>query len=842
MVVGSMPGANDPDKELKACLEKFPYPKWVRANILITQTDAPPAKPTYLNFKKLGETMKIWCMNMEAKHVLKMVAIFRTFNQDPVPYLDWEHLLTCMRRLITLDKLQILKDLVSLFKTNAQNPRQLAPGARWTLLSFAAFLGRAEIVDYLTGREGCFPAKIIDEVDEQGCTALVWAAASGSVASVSTLIDRNADMNTVWSTKETPLMIATYKGHAPVVRLLIDREADVNMMDENKDRHGTGWGPIQKACWWGHDNVLGELLLEYKHNPALDKTLRASAMLQGHENIAELLDHKRGPRSFPRVMVQLVLNSDIKANSVANINVLRTEVRTALCAALKTHGVEYSHVAVPHIEWPDEGSKVKIAHCEIRIRYSTVVAVWQEVKLKIEDDKSPIRKAAKLAVDAAQSKCTIEYPVRRMSETMSVVITEAIKKWQDLNPVIRGKKDPLAALDLKTAPSEFVQAAEALVQDMVLRYYEVTKHLSNDTAGMAKLKELPSKGRFFVELPAVIENLDEAGEPQEDPEDGINYVEEEEKAPQMMSQLMPFAEAREKVAAYDVRVEDVFEHFQTQDVQKRFEKIFEKIKEQRKQEEMHKDADAPTSTLLAPTYAGPKETKPVKEEVDDEETEQAGSTNNTVAQVKKGSILAQKKLKGILVPGKDLNESQKEWVAADLKDIVAVPHGDPQREIADVGLVLGGKCIDPGIKEKNVIDLKAKTRNPEEPNYLQIEDISRLGARFSNADALLECVERLMNIPTKQGQVCWIHNRFHTPSVLGYQEINVGIEVTLPGNKSFFCEVQLTLDAMHEAKKKSEPELYEKLNSRLEELLIPAEMHASLVRKLMQEFEILEQD
>lgn len=358
-------------------------------------------------------------------------------------------------------------------------------------------------------------------------------------------------------------------------------------------------------------------------------------------------------------------------------------------------------------------------------------------------------------------------------------------------------------------------------------------------------------------MPAVIEKPEEENLDIEDPEDGINYVEEEEKAPQMMSQLMPFEEAREKVAAYYVRVEDVFEHFQTQDVQKRFEKIFEKIIKQRKQKENRTKlkerirltepqalghfqlTPLPEETLLAPTYAGPKETKPVKEEVDDAETEQAGSTNNTLAQVKKGAMLAQKKLKGILVPGKDVGS---EWVAADLKDIVAVPHGDPQREIADVGLVLGGKCIDPGIKEKNVIDLKAKTRNPEEPNYLGIEDISRLGARFSNADALLECVERLMDIPTKQGQVCWIHNRFHTPGVLGYQEINVGIEVTLPGNKSFFCEVQLTLDAMHEAKKKSEPDLYEKMNSRLEELHIPAEMHASLVRKLMQEFEIVEQE
>lgn len=292
----------------------------------------------------------------------------------------------------------------------------------------------------------------------------------------------------------------------------------------------------------------------------------------------------------------------------------------------------------------------------------------------------------------------------------------------------------------------------------------------------------------------------------------------------MLSQLLPLEEARAKNL-----MKDVVEHYQTTDAQKRYVVQFEKMKALRKGDAVHvKDIDAPTATLLAPTYAGP-EKKPVKEEVDDSLPQETTSTNNTIAAVRKGATLAQKKLKTVLVPG-------SEWAAANLNDTNAVPHGDSQREIYDQGLVLGGRCVDPGIKEKSSIDKKAKAYNPEDPNYLGITDVCRLGITFSTVDALLACVEALRT----KAEVCWIDNKFHTPSMLGYQEINMGINSKLPGEKSFFCEVSLSLDQIHDAKTKNMKSLYEKMYSCLAELHIPAEMHDSFVRTMMIEFEHVE--
>jgi len=76
--------------------------------------------------------------------------------------------------------------------------------------------------------------------------------------------------------------------------------------------------------------------------------------------------------------------------------------------------------------------------------------------------------------------------------------------------------------------------------------------------------------------------------------------------------------------------------------------------------------------------------------------------------------------------------------------------------------------------------------------------------------------------------------------VLGYQDINIGIRITLPGEKSFFCEVLLSLDKMYGAKADVEPSLYKKMRSCLADLHIPETMHNALVRSINLEFEHVE--
>ena len=73
--------------------------------------------------------------------------------------------------------------------------------------------------------------------------------------------------------------------------------------------------------------------------------MRAAAQLQGHTHIVELLDNKRGPRSFPRVCLKLFLG--VAGGNEAD---LRREVRTVVSNSLRRHHVQYGDVAVPEIE------------------------------------------------------------------------------------------------------------------------------------------------------------------------------------------------------------------------------------------------------------------------------------------------------------------------------------------------------------------------------------------------------------------------------------------------------------------------------------------------------------
>jgi len=358
------------------------------------------------------------------------------------------------------------------------------------------------------------------------------------------------------------------------------------------------------------------------------------------------------------------------------------------------------------------------------------------------------------------------------------------------------------------------------VQESLHLYESVTKHLEeSEPQALTKLRDVVSKGRFFIEAPYVKENdEDEEKEEEEDPEDNIyfNEDEKEDDIRQMLSTLVPFEEAKNKGL-----VEDVCEHFQTTDVQKRYEAQFKLLKEKRKKAKVLKDVDAPAAELLAPTFK-PPEKKKVEKVEEEEKGKDIKAMQNTLPSVRKSAMLAQKKLKALIAP-------KTEWANAVLNDPNSVPHGDEKRSIHDQGLVAGGHCTDPGIKGAARIEEKAKARNREEPNYMQIIDICRLGINFTTVDALLACLQALV----AKADVCWLDNKFRTPSALGYQDINMGIRVTLPGEKSHICEVQLSLDVMFEAKMSFGHELYEKMRSSLADLHIPAHLQDPLLRTII---------
>lgn len=90
-------------------------------------------------------------------------------------------------------------------------------------------------------------------VDPKGLPGLYLALRDGSLKAAQALIDwpkTNVEVRTLQD--ESPLMMASLKGHLDIARKLIARDADVNK---------TGWTPLHYAATGGHLAVM-ELLLE----------------------------------------------------------------------------------------------------------------------------------------------------------------------------------------------------------------------------------------------------------------------------------------------------------------------------------------------------------------------------------------------------------------------------------------------------------------------------------------------------------------------------------------------------------------------------------------------------
>lgn len=93
-----------------------------------------------------------------------------------------------------------------------------------------------------------------DTLDPQGLPGLYLALRDGSLKAAQALIDwprTNVEIRT--AKDESPLMMASLKGHAEMVRKLIARDADVNK---------PGWTPLHYAATSGHLAIM-ELLLEH---------------------------------------------------------------------------------------------------------------------------------------------------------------------------------------------------------------------------------------------------------------------------------------------------------------------------------------------------------------------------------------------------------------------------------------------------------------------------------------------------------------------------------------------------------------------------------------------------
>lgn len=72
----------------------------------------------------------------------------------------------------------------------------------------------------------------VDTLDENGLTALMWAAGYGQLSSARLLLDGGADKNYKGSHSQSPLHLAAAYGHHDVVKLLLNYGADPNAAED----------------------------------------------------------------------------------------------------------------------------------------------------------------------------------------------------------------------------------------------------------------------------------------------------------------------------------------------------------------------------------------------------------------------------------------------------------------------------------------------------------------------------------------------------------------------------------------------------------------------------------
>ncbi|KIW24505.1 hypothetical protein, variant [Cladophialophora immunda] len=130
----------------------------------------------------------------------------------------------------------------------------------------------------------------IDSKDrEKGRTPLMWAAASGFVAVVKLLLEKEANLEVKDYNSRTPLSNAAYYGHETVVKLLLEKGADLEVQDK------IGRTPLSWAACDGNEVVVKLLLekgadLEVKDD--IGRTPLSNAAFYGNETVVKLLLEK----------------------------------------------------------------------------------------------------------------------------------------------------------------------------------------------------------------------------------------------------------------------------------------------------------------------------------------------------------------------------------------------------------------------------------------------------------------------------------------------------------------------------------------------------------------------
>lgn len=127
---------------------------------------------------------------------------------------------------------------------------------------------------------------LVDDKDDNGTTALHFAATKGKIEFVRELLNHNADANAEDHDNWTPLLCAAKEGHLEICQELLDREANIEHRDMG------GWSALMWASYKGH-TALALMLLERGADVNAHGNYHISSLLwaagRGHVEIAKAL-------------------------------------------------------------------------------------------------------------------------------------------------------------------------------------------------------------------------------------------------------------------------------------------------------------------------------------------------------------------------------------------------------------------------------------------------------------------------------------------------------------------------------------------------------------------------
>lgn len=174
---------------------------------------------------------------------------------------------------------QIMSSLV--FFEDDQYEKQLNNITDKTSMIDACYLGETDIVTELLAVGGN-----VNSTNEDGVSALSYAADRGHIEIVEILLTHGANVNARSNIGSTPLMNAAFMGHLKIVRLLIEHGADIKAQSEE------GTTALMNAAANGHIDIVKILLAKGANLNACEVcglTALWNAISGGYTDIVELL-------------------------------------------------------------------------------------------------------------------------------------------------------------------------------------------------------------------------------------------------------------------------------------------------------------------------------------------------------------------------------------------------------------------------------------------------------------------------------------------------------------------------------------------------------------------------